>query len=172
MRLNLGGGTTTIGGFTNVDLGGDGYCHDLSRFPWPFNAGSCTALIASHVLEHFDKAEGRLFLRECYRILAPGGVLALAVPDMDTFITARLTGNYAPLEGYSWIDLNDLMGGGEHEANVAQRHRYMYCWESLAYMLATEGFAPEAVSFDGSALGAIHTPAYRAISLYVDARKP
>lgn len=172
MKLNLGGGTATIDGFASVDLTNATYLHDLSRRPWPFTAGSCDALLASHILEHFDKAEGRLFLRECYRILRPGGILALAVPDMDTFITARLTGNYAPLGGYSWIDLNDLMGGGIYEANAAQRHRYMYSFESLAWALTAEGFEPEAVPFDGSALGHVHTPAYRAISLYVDARKP
>lgn len=172
MNLNLGAGGHVLPGYRSVDLAGADYLHDLSRRPWPFDTGSVEALLASHVLEHFDKHEGRLFLRECWRILRPGGVLALAVPDMDRFITARLTGDFTPLGGYSWTDLNALCGGGEHEPNPAQRHRYMYSWESLAYALAAEGFEAEAVPFDGSALGAVHTPAYRAISLYVDARKP
>jgi SAM-dependent methyltransferase len=172
MNLNLGAGGQTLPGFHSVDLAGADFLHDLSRRPWPFVDGSVSAIVASHILEHFDKHEGRLFLRECYRILAPGGILAIAVPDMDKFITAHLTGDFAPLGGYRWTNLNNLCGGGALEPNPAQRHRYMYAWESLAYALTAEGFTPEAVPFDGSVLGAVHTDAYRAISLYVDARKP
>ena len=172
MRLNLGAGPHALPGYTSVDLADSDIVHDLRVFPWPFANGSIEAIVASHILEHFDKADGRLFLRECYRILAPCGVLALAVPDMDRFITAHLTHDYAPLGGYFWTDLNRLCGGGEYEQNVALRHRYMYSWESLAYALEAEGFHAEAVAFDSSALGNVHTEDYRAISLYVDAVKP
>lgn len=172
MKLNLGAGYSALPGFTSVDLAGADVCHDLRERPWPFADGSVSAILASHILEHFDKQEGRLFLRECYRILKPGGILALAVPDMDKFITARLTGDFSPLGGYRWIDLNALMGGGDNEPNPAQRHRYMYSWESLAWALKKEGFEPFKVAFDKSDLGNVHTEAYRAISLYVDAVKP
>lgn len=172
MRLNLGAGPYVVPGYTSVDLAGAAICHDLRVRPWPFADGSVEAILASHVLEHFDKAEGRLFLRECYRVLARGGVLALAVPDMDRFIAAHLSGDYRPLGGYAWTDLNRLLGGGDDEPDPPMRHRYMYAWESLAYALEAEGFHAEAVAFDGSALGDIHTAAYRAISLYVDAVKP
>lgn len=172
MNLNLGAGNQHIPGFASVDLAGADYLHDLSRQPWPFANASVGAIVASHILEHFDKRDGRLFLRECYRILQSGGILALAVPDMDKFIAAQLSGDFSPLGGYAWTDLNALCGGGMHEPDVAMRHRYMYSWESLAWALAAEGFAAEAVEFDGSALGDVHTGAYRAISLYVDARKP
>lgn len=172
MNLNLGGGSQRIDGFQNVDLSpGADYMHDLGCFPWPFADGSADALIASHILEHFTKAEGRAFLRQCYRILKPGGFLAIAVPDMDRFIDAKLTGNYTPLEGYYWTDLNHLLGGDSREPNAFMRHRYMYTWESLAWTLQETGFDPRPVFFDTSALGDVHNPEYAPISLYVDARK-
>ena len=40
------------------------------------------AIYASHMLEHLDRAEARSFLAECRRVLKPGGILRLAVPDL------------------------------------------------------------------------------------------
>jgi SAM-dependent methyltransferase len=172
MKLNLGAGPIPIPGFTGIDVAGSDIDHDLRRMPWPVADGAAEAVLASHILEHFDKAQGKAFLAECARILAPGGVLALAVPDMDRCIEARMTGRWELLGGYFWTDLNHLMGGDAREGNAYMRHRYMYCWESLAYALHEVGLTPARVAFDGSALGAVHTAEYAAISLYVDARKP
>jgi predicted SAM-dependent methyltransferase len=38
----------------------------------------------SHVLEHFSKDDGEKFMDECFRILKPGGILRVAVPDLET----------------------------------------------------------------------------------------
>jgi len=54
---------------------------DLSRFA----DDSFAAIYASHVLEHFDYKDKLVTaLREWQRVLAPGGVLHLSVPDLDT----------------------------------------------------------------------------------------
>lgn len=54
---------------------------DLSAFA----DGTFGELYASHVLEHFDYKDDLLkALREWHRVLAPGGVLHLSVPDIDT----------------------------------------------------------------------------------------
>jgi predicted SAM-dependent methyltransferase len=47
----------------------------------PFDDGSASLVYASHVLEHFDRLSYREVLKEWFRVLAPGGVLRLAVPD-------------------------------------------------------------------------------------------
>jgi predicted SAM-dependent methyltransferase len=171
MKLNLGAGGVHPDGFTSVDLRGADVNHDLSEMPWPFQNSSATAILASHVLEHFDQKAGALFLRECARILKPDGILSVAVPDMDKFIEARLTGRWELLGGYLWTDLNDLLGGGENEPHPEQRHKYMYSWGSLAWALWDAGLQPKRVGFEDCALGAVHTAQYRAISLYVDAVK-
>jgi predicted SAM-dependent methyltransferase len=61
-----------------VDHVGDAV--DLSRFA----DGSFAELYASHVLEHFDY-NGPLLkaLKEWQRVLVPGGVLRISVPDLD-----------------------------------------------------------------------------------------
>jgi predicted SAM-dependent methyltransferase len=140
-RINLGCGIRNFKGWLNVDVNDSADMKaDLSEFPWPFPDDVADELLASHILEHFTKADGRLFLTECLRVLKPGGVLKIAVPDMDAFIEARQTGNESRVEGYTWRDLNHFMGGDERETNPWQRHKYMYTYESLAFTLEMLGF--------------------------------
>jgi predicted SAM-dependent methyltransferase len=62
-----------------------GNANDLTRF----ETGAFGEVYASHVLEHFDyKDELFATLKEWHRVLAPGGMLHISVPDMDTL--ARL----------------------------------------------------------------------------------
>lgn len=37
----------------------------------------------SHVLEHFPKKTGRQILKECLRVLRPGGLIRVVVPDLE-----------------------------------------------------------------------------------------
>jgi predicted SAM-dependent methyltransferase len=68
-----------------VDHQGDAI--DLSRFA----DGTFAEVYASHVLEHFDY-NGKLIkaLREWHRVLAPGGLLRLSVPDLDVLCSLLL----------------------------------------------------------------------------------
>src|SRR6516162_4276971 len=38
--------------------------------------------VLHHVYEHFGLGEGHPVIRECHRVLKPGGILILTVPDM------------------------------------------------------------------------------------------
>jgi len=59
--------------------------HDLrKKFPW--DDSSVDVIYSSHALEHFSKEDGRRFLGECYRVLKPGGVLRIIVPDLNALI--------------------------------------------------------------------------------------
>jgi hypothetical protein len=53
------------------------------RKPLPFPDASVDGLYASHILEHLDMREGRRVLRECRRVLKPGGILRIVVPDLE-----------------------------------------------------------------------------------------
>jgi len=55
----------------------------------PFSSGSFPAILCSHVLEHVDAPIH--LLRECCRILSPGGTLVLGLP-IETSIANRLRG--------------------------------------------------------------------------------
>ena len=48
------------------------------------------AVYHSHVLEHFSREDAKSFLQECHRILKPGGVLRISVPDLEQITLAYL----------------------------------------------------------------------------------
>lgn len=53
----------------------------LAGFPYPDN--TFDAVYSSHVMEHFSRDEGRRVLQACHRILKPGGILRVVVPDLE-----------------------------------------------------------------------------------------
>lgn len=63
--------------------------HDV-RKPLPFPADSASAVYASHLLEHLYLQEGRQLIRECFRVLAEGGVLRVVVPDLHSIVREYL----------------------------------------------------------------------------------
>ena len=78
MKLNLGCGTVPEPGFVNVDsmeMPGVDTAWDLDVFPWPWPGGSASRIKAWDVFEHIMKPYP--FMRECWRVLRPGGVLDL-----------------------------------------------------------------------------------------------
>jgi predicted SAM-dependent methyltransferase len=91
-RVNLGCGRRRHPEWTNCDLVPDGpdviRC-DL-RQPLPFPAASCEAVYAAHVLEHLAVGEARRLVAEIHRVLVPGGVVRLVVPDLENIARAYL----------------------------------------------------------------------------------
>jgi len=85
MLLNLGCGQRFHSDWKNIDFvshAPEVLAHDLSKgIPMPDN--SCDAVYHSHVLEHFSKSHGAAFIRDCFRVLKPAGVLRVAVPDLE-----------------------------------------------------------------------------------------
>jgi len=163
-RYNLGCGDRKLKDWVNVDIREDAdITLDLTVFPWPFEDKSADRILASHVLEHMTKHQAFQFIKESYRILDKYHSLDIAVPDMDKFIQGHQTGDWSHIDGYPWRDLNHLLGGDGSEPDVNMRHKYMYNYETLAYMLNGTGF--KVLKLKGP--GEFDTPKYAAISLYV-----
>lgn len=83
--LNLGCGTRYRDGWINIDIepAGPGVIrHDLSR-GIPLAGESCSVVYHSHLLEHLRREDAIAFLRECRRVLEPGGVIRIATPDLE-----------------------------------------------------------------------------------------
>lgn len=83
--LNLGCGRRFHRAWTNVDF----FAYDPMILPHdlttglPFDDGRFDVVYHSHVLEHFSRPAGRRFLAECRRVLRPGGLLRVVVPDLE-----------------------------------------------------------------------------------------
>ena len=85
--LNLGCGThySKSNEWTNVDFisTGEGVMAHNLLAGIPFQDNSFDGVYHSHVLEHFSKQDGEKFISECLRVLKKGGVLRIAIPDLE-----------------------------------------------------------------------------------------
>lgn len=112
--VNLGCGSHYHPDWINIDiapLGPGVIAHDLSSGV-PLADNSSDAVYHSHVLEHIRRPEATGFMRECYRVLKPGGTIRVAVPDLERIARAyierlegSLEGDAAARDEYEWIML-------------------------------------------------------------------
>ena len=87
--LNLGCGPryVTDDTWTNVDSRPfpNVVQHNLLK-PLPFQDNEFDAVYHSDVLEHLPKRYAPIFMRECYRVLKTGGIIRVAVPDLESVV--------------------------------------------------------------------------------------
>ena len=106
---------------------------DLSQFA----DGTFAEVYASHVLEHFDYKDALVAaLRDWHRVLAPGGVLRLSVPDID--ILAHLLLQRHKLDVNQRFQVMRMMFGGHVDAH--DYHLVGLNQEFLAGFLNAAGF--------------------------------
>ena len=133
--LNLGCGSRYHKDWLNMDLNSHSnevIAHNiLEGIPLPDN--ECDAVYHSHLLEHIPKKEAENFLNECRRVLKPGGIIRVVVPDLENISKCYLQQLESALNGdkdaglnYEWIllELYDQTVrntvGGEMEAYLKQ----------------------------------------------------
>jgi len=90
LSINLGCGYRPMKDWINVDQARGpevqvvwNLCEGL-----PFPDNSCSAIFSEHMIEHITKDDAANLLRECYRVLQPGGVLRMSTPDAELFFRA------------------------------------------------------------------------------------
>jgi SAM-dependent methyltransferase len=133
MKLHLGCWHRHIPGFVHVDLCDMPHIDHQHRIDaLPFIADGAAELVyCSHAFEYFDRTEAVQVLTEWRRVLAPGGLLRLAVPNFAALIqvyqqTGHIERVLGPLYGRMAID-------------TAQGPQCLY-QTSLAQLLHDNGF--------------------------------
>jgi len=119
------------------------HIHDLTRrLPW----GDCTvdACYTSHTVEHMARDEGARLVAEVFRVLKPGSVLRVVVPDLAVLIDAYKSGRM-PAER-----LVEELGVLYSPAKTGLRralapmmefpHKCMYDHDAMTRLLAGAGF--------------------------------
>lgn len=53
----------------------------------PFEFDSIDGILASHIIEHFDIHDAVKIMADCHRVLRPGGILVVSVPDAKYFLS-------------------------------------------------------------------------------------
>ncbi len=165
MKLNVGSAQKRIEGFTNLDVldwsGNTDILHDLNSFPYPFEEGAVEEIHCRDALEHIAYFNTERVLREFYRILQPGGLLAVRVPDcgkaMQYFVEGRVCdcvpqktpemgayvakpncprcGGKAVMNTTRW--LLSFTGAQKHEYDI---HRMIFTTEMMREILERVGF--------------------------------
>lgn len=181
MRVHLGCGLTTPPGWVNVDGSWNARLaqwprtraflgrvrllpNDLTAVPWnrdilhhdlrkplPWRDGSVSAIYTSHTLEHLYSEEVDALLKECYRVLAPDGVMRNVVPDLhhlassyikragdagaaDQFMSALLLRNKTPPPRKLLLRLYTATAD-------FNSHKWMYDSPSLTARMRSAGFS-------------------------------
>jgi predicted SAM-dependent methyltransferase len=112
--VNLGCGTRYHSDWINIDISSHGpgvIQHDLSQ-GIPLPDGSCDVVYHAAVLEHMRRDAALSLLHECHRVLKPGGITRVGVPDLERLCSLYLTKLQAACDGdeaaehdYAWIML-------------------------------------------------------------------
>jgi len=136
LKLHLGCGSKYIPGFEHIDSTHHrhlSHCADVSHLPM-YGDGTVDLIYASHVLEHFGRQEYPAVLREWHRLLRPGGVLRLAVPDFAA--VAALYYEQGLVDGLT--GLVGLVSGGQRDAT--DYHKMIFDEALLGQSLLEVGF--------------------------------
>jgi predicted SAM-dependent methyltransferase len=150
VKLNLGSYTTmSHHGWINIDqhdlagwAAGNGFLYHRSDLSAgiPAHSASVDLLYASHFLEHFTYVQGDAFLKECRRVLKPGGLMRLIVPDGRLLTEKYLSGKMGEYD-----ELNDGCAETDSQATklwalLFSGHLAMYDQEGLRDALLKAGF--------------------------------
>ena len=185
--LDLGCGPNIHDHVINLDYlwrPGVDICWDISRgIPLPDR--TMKGVFSEHCLEHFDLQDGLLLLREMFRVLRPGGIVRLIVPDAGMYLNTyskRKFGNEPvfPFESKescegSFVPLLSVNRVFYQDRDSSAGHRTMYDEALLELVLRKSGF--EGAKRRGYRQGEIpelllDTPSRECESLYIDARRP
>jgi len=107
--LNIGCGVTSDSEWINIDLGGsdDVMSHNVTD-GLPFPDKTFDVVYHSHLLEHIPFEKSLPFIHECFRVLKPGGIIRILVPDLERIAGLYLEKLAAAKESeadYDWIML-------------------------------------------------------------------
>jgi predicted SAM-dependent methyltransferase len=134
IKLHLGCGWRNFGSDW-IHIDGGEYPHltfnDITKLPYQNDI--VDVIYASHVIEYFDRDEIKVLLSEWKRVLRPGGILRIAVPDF-----LKLMWVYQDTK-----DLNKILGplfGKMTMGDALIYHKTVYDFNSLKELLETLGF--------------------------------
>lgn len=137
LKLHIGCGAKYIEGFEHIDASPQDHlthCVDVTSLPM-YEDNSVDLIYACHILEHFGRHEFAEVLDEWFRVIKPGGILRLAVPNFESVVDYynenRDTNCISKVTG--------LVSGGQKD--MYDYHKMIFDQTSLTEHLLNVGFS-------------------------------
>jgi SAM-dependent methyltransferase len=119
LLLHLGCGNHLKDGWINLDLNLNGappappqrlpqtrfILYDLRSGTLPLDDDSCELIYSSHFFEHLEYDDGERLMRDCHRVLQPGGIFRAALPNFPGLFRAYLEHNENHFDLYTIFDV-------------------------------------------------------------------
>jgi hypothetical protein len=152
LQLHIGCGRGHLPGWINIDVDPAPLAMNV-LWGLPFGERSVRRVFVSHLLEHlFYPRDVQFFLGELRRVMAPGAVARIVVPDIAKCIAAyaandraffasrRETWDWWPENATRLEDFLAYAGAGAEPAHLFEAHKYGYDLETLTKVLTEAGF--------------------------------
>lgn len=141
-KLHVGCGRVKLSGWINADLSPRAELVIDLRWPLPFPTDYLDYIYSEHVLEHLRYKTAVRFLREARRVLAHGGVIRIAMPDLDDLVEGYQN-DWRRFDWVSWPE-HSFIKTRAQMINIAFRwwgHQHLYNREELERALRDAGFS-------------------------------
>lgn len=180
VKINLGAGHWKHPGWLAVDLdlgARPDVCADLAA-GLPFADGSASLLLCEDTFDQLVMEDAAQLLSECHRVLQPGGVLRLLLPDLDRLV--RLYLDEPDTLVRMWVEdvgVPLVTGTPGEVLNRAMRvpdvgHAYVYDRKTLRTLMSRHGFEAREAAFGESEVpglrGVDQRPPDSSLSMYFD----
>lgn len=146
VKLNIGCGTDYKDGWVNVDNNSDNNIEKIDlnwdlRNPLPFPDNSVSFIFNEHFMEHLTPEEGIRANQDFMRVLRKGGVLRIAMPDLEDAVKQYTDKNW---KKHSVLK-NHGLGFVKTRAELLNMgfrwwgHMWFYDWEEMKRRLEEAG---------------------------------
>ena len=152
LRLHIGSGGFDLPGWINIDSWPAPLTINLD-WGLPFAPASSRFVFLSHLLEHlFYGGQSQRLLEEIRRVLQPGGVVRIVVPDIGQCIDAYAANDrefFANRHGHWSAPVDNptrleqflaYAGAGPSPSQLIESHKFGYDFETLQSCLQRAGF--------------------------------
>lgn len=140
-KLHVGCGNNRYAGWINADIHVKSDLIIFLQKKLPFRDESLRRIYSEHVLEHVPYQTAVFFLKEARRTLQPGGILRIAMPDLDDLVDGYQH-DWKKFDWLTWPEFSFIKTRAEM-MNIAFRwwgHQHLYNKEELARALTDAGF--------------------------------
>jgi len=150
LKLHIGSGEYSLDSWINIDAYPAQLAMDV-RWGLPFPDNSVAFVFLSHTLEHlFYPREALQLAKDIKRVLRPGGVLRVIVPDVEKclrayveddkefFASRRKTWTWWPKDVTRLQEVLCYAGAGSWFGLAS--HKFGYDYETLCHLFAMAGF--------------------------------